>query len=294
VRPAVRKAAGASARVGPDGMGGGFGACPTSVKIDRSRVAVRCANVAMLIGYAYRLSPDRITGLDSLTSLGAPRFDIEATIPQEASQNKVPEMFQALLADRFKLVVHREAETQAVLALVAAKGGPKLTSAAPEAPSAPAPAAVADSDPDSPPSIESFAGEVHDRTTRNADGSGEITTVSSPRMGTVRWTASSNHRNWRLEASTITFEGLAELLNRVIPLPSPVVDMTRLKGRYQMLLDISLNDALVENASMMERDDAVLRGFNDGLRKLGLQLERRKGPVETLFVDHVEKTPTDN
>jgi uncharacterized protein (TIGR03435 family) len=44
----------------------------------------------------------------------------------------------------------------------------------------------------------------------------------------------------------------------------------------------------------MERDDAVLRGFNDGLRKLGLQLERRKRPVETLFVDHVKKTPTEN
>jgi uncharacterized protein (TIGR03435 family) len=54
--------------------------------------------------------------------LGAPRFDIEATI-QDASQNQVPERLQALLADRFKLVVHRGAETQAVLALVAAKGG---------------------------------------------------------------------------------------------------------------------------------------------------------------------------
>ena len=113
-------------------------------------------------------------------------------------------------------------------------------------------------------------------------------------MGTVQWTASSNHRNWRLESLSITLEGLAELLNRVIPLPSPVVDMTRLEGRYQVILDVSLNEALVENASMMEKDDAVLRGFNNGLRKFGLQLERREGPVEMLFVDHVEKTPTDN
>jgi uncharacterized protein (TIGR03435 family) len=247
----------------------------------------------MLIGYAYRLSPDRITGPNSIMGVGAPRFDIEATVPQDASQNQVPEMLQALLADRFKLVFHRGADTQAVLALVAARGGPKLTVAAPDA-TTPAPAAIADSDPDSPPTTESFAGEVHDRTTRNTDGSGDITTLGSPRLGTVRWTASSNHRNWRLEALSITFEGLAELLNRVVPLPSPVVDMTRIKGRYQMVVDVSLNEALVENASMMERDDAVLRGFNDGLRKFGLQLERRKGPVEMLFVDHVEKTPTEN
>jgi len=247
----------------------------------------------MLIGYAYRLAPDRITGPDLTKGLGDPRFDIEATIPQGASQNQIPEMFQALLAERFKLVVHRGAQTQAVLALIAAKGGPKLTGAAPEA-SVATPAVATESDPDSLPNIESFAGEVHDRTTHNAVGNGEITTLSSPRMGTVRWTETSNHRNWKLEASSTTCEGLAELLNRVVPLPSPVVDMKRLQGRYQMVVDVSLNDALVENASMMEREDAVLRGFNDGLKKLGLQLERRKGPVQTLFVDHVEKNPTEN
>jgi uncharacterized protein (TIGR03435 family) len=44
----------------------------------------------------------------------------------------------------------------------------------------------------------------------------------------------------------------------------------------------------------IERDEVVLRAFNDGLRKLRLELERRKGPVETLVVDHVEKTPSGN
>jgi uncharacterized protein (TIGR03435 family) len=41
-------------------------------------------------------------------------------------------------------------------------------------------------------------------------------------------------------------------------------------------------------------EEAILRGFNDGLMKLGLRLERRKGPVETLIVDRVEQTPTEN
>jgi hypothetical protein len=57
----------------------------------------------------------------------------------------------------------------------------KLTLAAPEE-SVPALDTAADSDPDSPASTESFAGDVHDRTTRNADGSGETTMLSSPRM----------------------------------------------------------------------------------------------------------------
>jgi uncharacterized protein (TIGR03435 family) len=81
-----------------------------------------------------------------------------------------------------------------------------------------------------------------------------------------------------------------------------------LKGRYQLVLEVSLNDLLGlrpamtsavddptarENA-LMDMEEAALKGFNDGLRKLGLQLERRKGPVETLVVDRVEKTPTAN
>ena len=37
-------------------------------------------------------------------------------------------MLQALLEDRFKLAVHRETKNQQVLALVVAKGGPKLES----------------------------------------------------------------------------------------------------------------------------------------------------------------------
>jgi uncharacterized protein (TIGR03435 family) len=38
----------------------------------------------------------------------------------------------------------------------------------------------------------------------------------------------------------------------------------------------------------------VFAAVNTALLKLGLQLERRKAPVETLFVDHVEKIPTGN
>ena len=86
---------------------------------------------------------------------------------------------------------------------------------------------------------------------------------------------------------------------------SPVLDMTGLKGRYQVVVEESLKDTLGamrsagddpvarENA-LMDLDASVLQAVNDGLRKLGLRLERRKGPVETLFVDHLEKAATGN
>jgi uncharacterized protein (TIGR03435 family) len=39
---------------------------------------------------------------------------------------------------------------------------------------------------------------------------------------------------------------------------------------------------------------AELNAVQDGLKKLGLQLEPRKGPVSTVIIDHLEKTPTAN
>lgn len=44
----------------------------------------------------------------------------------------------------------------------------------------------------------------------------------------------------------------------------------------------------------LDMEEAVLTAFNNGLLKLGLRLERRKGPLETIVVDRVEKTPTEN
>lgn len=37
-----------------------------------------------------------------------------------------------------------------------------------------------------------------------------------------------------------------------------------------------------------------MKALNDGLRKLGLQLEHCKGTVESLVVDYVEKAPSGN
>jgi uncharacterized protein (TIGR03435 family) len=43
-----------------------------------------------------------------------------------------------------------------------------------------------------------------------------------------------------------------------------------------------------------EMKNVVLSAFNGGLRKLGLRLERRKGPVEAIVVDHLERAPPEN
>src|SRR5580658_2141867 len=100
-------------------------------------------SLAMVISYAYNL-PDlnprvRLSGLpawadgDRRTVAGF--YDIEATgdIPPGLSlqdrKNRMRLMVQTLLADRFKLVIHRETKEMPVYALVVAKGGPKLEKA---------------------------------------------------------------------------------------------------------------------------------------------------------------------
>jgi uncharacterized protein (TIGR03435 family) len=261
------------------------------MKVEPGRVEFRCATLEMLIGYAFRVSPGRVTGPAWMMALGSPRFNIEANIPQGASKNQVPEMFQNLLADRFKLVVHRETANLPVYALVVAKGGPKINKAAPRE-GAGSPSV----DLDAPSTFDGFYGTVQTRTIPGADGSGSVTTMSNPRMGTVRQTGNP-YRGQRWEAPDISFAGFADLVDNVAPFLSlPVIDMTGIGGRYNLTLEVSLKDlrepAGPGNAGDME--EIVLSAFNNGLLKLGLRLERRKGPLETVVVDRVEKTPTEN
>ncbi|HEY1755548.1 MAG TPA: TIGR03435 family protein [Bryobacteraceae bacterium] len=104
----------------------------------------------------------------------------------------------------------------------------------------------------------------------------------------------------RYEAPSITFEGLADLavIAGSNSLDLAVVDMTGLKGRYQVNLDVSMAD-LYAAISEGPREQATvqnaqLKVVQDALKKLGLQLEPRKAPVGTVIIDHLEKTPTAN
>jgi uncharacterized protein (TIGR03435 family) len=89
--------------------------------------------LAYLISYAYKLpfNPSvRLTGVPDRVPQGI--YDIEATgaMPADLSaqdrDDRMRAMVQTLLADRFKLVIHRESKEMPVYALVVAKGGPKL------------------------------------------------------------------------------------------------------------------------------------------------------------------------
>lgn len=269
------------------GRGGG---CPGSFKVDRYRVEIRCANVATLIGHAYRLA-SRVRRPAGPDWIATTRYDIDAKFPDGATESQVPEMLQALLADRFKLVIHRETSEQEIYALIAAKGGPKLKDAAPETEPA---------TPSTPDASMVPIGGVESRLTRIPGGY----VVVNPQIGSVKHTDVPN-RISRWEAPNIAMDGLAAILAQVGPLSADVVNMTGLRGRYQITLEIRLGDAMLSaapptpgdraamEAAIADMETAIVRATNAELQKYGLQLQRRKGPVETVTVDRVEK-PSEN
>ena len=277
VKPSVPGAVAAAERTG--GIPGG-GGCPQAFRMNPGRVDFGCATLPMLIGYAFRIAPDRIIGPDWMVSPGSPRFDISATFPP-GQVDQVPEMVQALLADRFKLASHRGTTNRTIYALLVGKGGAKLQP--------PIADAAADTDPQ--PAAMQFFAVTHIRSTQTA------TTLSSPRMGVVRQLDGPNHTQ-RWEAPSTSLAGLADLLDQVTPLSTPVIDLTGLTGRYQLILEVSLaalsGTRMTRENALAEMEQTVVQSFNDGLRKLGLELERRKGAVESIVVDRIERSPSGN
>ena len=69
---------------------------------------------------------DREYTIDGPDFLTAEHFDIDATFPADTPVPKVREMMQTMLAERFKLALHKETRQLPMYSLVVAKGGPKL------------------------------------------------------------------------------------------------------------------------------------------------------------------------
>ena len=130
------------------------------MKVDGAICDIESFSLKDLIRTAYEVKDYQITGADSLGSaMDAQRFNIQATMPAGATEKQVPQMLQALLAERFKLVVHRETKDQSVYALVVAKGGPKLKDSEPDPPAPDTPPEA----PDTPKKVKWFLAKVPTR-----------------------------------------------------------------------------------------------------------------------------------
>jgi uncharacterized protein (TIGR03435 family) len=245
-----------------------------------------------LIDEAYQVRSFQVAGPDSVTT---ERFDVICKMPAGSLKGDAPLMLQSLLADRFKLAVHREFREQDVLALVVGKGGPKFRESPSEAPLSPG-----DTKEESPEGAGQAASGRKDGSI-NISGTFGITGLRA----TLDYANSSVH----VETSRMTMPHLADLVMRTtFANDRPVVDMTGLKGNYEVTFDFPMAALGMRGATAAgvtaanaqgprpaeAASDPGSVGVLRAIRSLGLDLERRKAPVEQLIVDHVEKVPTEN
>jgi uncharacterized protein (TIGR03435 family) len=93
---------------------------------DAGRVNYSNVTLMNVMTRAYSVKEHQITGPDWLRT---ERYDIVATVPPGTPKDQIPLMLQSLLADRFKLALHRENKVMPVYALVVGKNGSKLKEA---------------------------------------------------------------------------------------------------------------------------------------------------------------------
>ncbi len=272
------------------------------MKVDGARVDFGSMTIADLIVAAYKVKSFQVSGPDWIKT---ERWDIVAKLPEGSNKDQVPEMLQSLLADRFKLALHRDTKDQSVYALIVGKGGPKLKESPPDEVT---PA-------DAPPPKEEKGVTTVDtgqgKMSIKADGSGGAT-VKGPNGMTQK--VSMSNGMMHIELNKTTMDQMAEALTRFVD--RPVVNMTDLKGNYQVALDLTMEDLMrVARAAGVSVPPGALAGRGGGgggdkpgdsasdpgessifrsVQDMGLKLDARKAPLELIVVDHVEKTPTEN
>src|ERR1700704_1885877 len=102
-----------------------------SLIISHGRVNIEAAELRQIVGLAYAIQRVRVLGGPGWAD--SDQFDIAAKAESaDATRDEIRTMLQTLLAERFKLVVHRETKEIPAYSLVLAKSGSKLKAAAPD------------------------------------------------------------------------------------------------------------------------------------------------------------------
>ena len=223
------------------------------------------ASLKTLIQIAYDVRDFQISGGPAWIS--SDRYDIQAKAEggsqgdlrteteeqRKADLDRRRLMIQALLADRFKLVVHKESKESTIYALVVAKGGPKLKELPPETTPAPDPKESKDSmdkpDPKRPPR-------------------------GMMRMG-----------HGELSSQGVKLAALAQSLSNAVG--RPVIDKTGLTGDYSYELKWTPDESQGGAAPSADANGPSI--FTALQEQLGLKLESQKGQVDSLVIDHAEK-----
>ena len=227
--------------------------------------------VQMLIQFAYGVQNYQISGGPAWVN--SEHYEIDAKMDgavaealQKLSQDDRnvarQKMLQALLADRFKLTIHRDTKELPVYSLVIGKGGSKLKEAKP--------------------------GDTYPNSPQLPGGRGGRGTVMFGGRGGAQ----------TLTAQAVPVSTLVRMLSG--NLGRPVLDKTGLTGVYDYTLQFAPDQT--QGPSFGGPDGGLRGGdagappestapsiFTAVQEQLGLKLESGKGPVELIVIERIEK-----
>ncbi|HXD76044.1 MAG TPA: TIGR03435 family protein [Vicinamibacterales bacterium] len=260
------------ASVKPFSIGQIDGPVTLGAKIDGAQVRLLGLAMRDLLSSAYRVKLYQLSGPEWIQT---ERYDISAKLPAGVSPEKLPEMIQTLLAERFGLKVHREQKEMPVYALLPGKPPLRLKEVV--------------VDPNAPPQK---AVEV--------SGTGSAAGISVNLGNGSSYTFAGG----KLTATKVTSATIAAVLERFTD--RPVMDLTGLKGTYDLEAQFSpeetqtlmIRAAVAAGVQLPPQALRLLDGggnpIESGAEQLGLKIDGRRMPVDIIVIDQIQKTPTDN
>lgn len=237
---------------------------------DPGRITYSREELNLVLADAFDVYWDQISGPDWI---GTERYDISANVPDGTTKEQARQMLQNLLAERLGLICHKQTKSVRGYELMLSGTGPTLK--------------------------EPGSGE-------NAPAEAQKDSFPIPPLPPgehVLMRPTNGHVFVRFADSSIT-ELAAFLSAHLSPAESqvmlspghsrtpatPLLDETGLKGRYDFTFDYA-GGLFFTEAYLPSLLSSIETSLN---KQLGLKLVEGKVTVNTLVIDHIEKTPTEN
>lgn len=238
--------------------------------VESGRLRFPATTLKRLLMLAYDVKDFQVVGPGWIDD---ERFTIEAVMPPETTADQTRAMMRNLLADRFKVQIHREYRSLQTYSLVVAKKGFKVANRPSDSKKSGNGASATDIFPEVPPEL-----------------TGVVTLVISGQG--------------RITAQQGTMEDLAGELEKLLGVP--VTDETHVTAKLDFVLKFSpdglrgpgglrLPSLPSDGAAGLEARDPTRDTIFSVLEsEVGLKLEQKRGPVGIIVIDHAEKAPTEN
>ena len=233
---------------------------PVIMNSDAGRIDYRQFGLKALVWVAFQVTLPQIVWPAWMAGNTGGSYDITATFPPGTTEEQQHIMLQSLLADRFKLAVHRETRDAKVYALVISSRGLKIRKS------------------DNPPDDKTLSISVR---------SGKDGFHLNDRLPDAPASAPYG----------ITISKLVKYFNNGY-LDRVMVDRTGLEGYYDINLfippEVEAGNPSLDQSAKPPVTPSVPTYFDALEKQLGLKVGSQTAPIEILVIDHLERTPTAN